>query len=399
MSVGFHPDLLLEAVVVGAVALYIANRQVGLPLALGVVALKLSIPVLHFAFWPHEDILAAAGYRDPFGYLDSGILPVELGYNPLSLLLDPEALKMYWLAVVGGIHILYNWINVVAVYFFGPHMFAPVLINVGLTFVGALGLARLTRLAGLDRRYQNGIWLFFLLHYEVVVWSLLNLKDTLSLTMTIWLIVSLVTALEQRSWRALVAAGILSIGFVFVRFYIPPLVLAAFLAWAMFSSSASTIRKMSVAAVAILGVLLAVFALGLEDIGRLASMVDLGGAIRGSAQALVGYNPYFAYFDDDPFNFVISVLHWLMLPVFFWGAVLLWRENRIARFALVYAVALIVFLGVVPEAVTLVRVRFQVGFVFAWAQFHALWRLAQAATLASAVRHGTDGTVPYFPQR
>jgi hypothetical protein len=67
-------------------------------------------------------------------------------------------------------------------------------------------------------------------------------------------------------------------------------------------------------------------------------------------------------------------LHWVFFLPALCGAAWLWRESRAARLALIY-LACLVGLYAITEELLGPRQRFQVAFVFAWAQFHFAWHM------------------------
>ena len=81
--------------------------------------------------------------------------------------------------VAGSTHILYGWYNLLAITVFSPHYHAPVLLNVLMTFVAAAFLSDILRELEFGERYRRGCVVFFLLHWDLVVWtSFLNRRTS-----------------------------------------------------------------------------------------------------------------------------------------------------------------------------------------------------------------------------
>src|SRR5581483_1368055 len=99
-----------------------------------------------------------------------------------------------------GYHVLYTWWNLLAQHLFGQHYYSSVFLNVLSTFVSGFVFVRILRLLNFPTAYQRGALIFFLLHWDVLVWSsFVNLKDILVMTLTVGASYFLLVAWMQRS--------------------------------------------------------------------------------------------------------------------------------------------------------------------------------------------------------
>ena len=365
MPVGPEPTLVLGCLVVLAAGFLLVRRILGAPLALAVASVRAAVPLAYFAWLQN----GTWRFSDDLEHLSRAGALARHGWGPLSVLRDglPELV-----VVSGGGHILYSWYNLLAFSIFGPHYYAPVLLNVLATFVAARYLVELMPESEYSDRYRAGAAAFFLLHWDVVVWSsLVNLKDTLVLTGTV---IALCGVL--RLWRrptfltAAWVAGLLAL-MSFLRFYVPLLILLASVAWVLVGGGLRRSRPVVLAA----GVVLVLF-LPWAELGQYAT---LGAAPKGMLRFLLSPQPWSV---DPQYSFLIvpSVLHWLLFGPAIAAAVLLWRSRPSARLPLLYLASAAALYSLIPLAQG-PRHRVQTVFVLAWLQYHALWVLARVAAL------------------
>lgn len=181
MAEGLSNDLLWVTFWIGFVSFAISSRDFSLGTAFVISLIKVLIPLLYFAFF----FDGTWTFLDDISYQSQGTTMLERGYNPASALLTSDGLSNLF-SLSGGFHILYGWWNVLAQYLFGPHYYAPIFLNVALTFVSAYFLFRIVILCDFKRRYAQGFIIFFLFHWDVLVWSsLVNLKEILVLALTV----------------------------------------------------------------------------------------------------------------------------------------------------------------------------------------------------------------------
>ncbi len=293
---------------------------------------------------------------------------LERGYNPVNALISADGLANLF-SLSGGFHIVYGWWNVLAQYLFGRHYYAPIFLNVALTFVSAYFLFRIVILCGFGRKYAKAFILFFLFHWDVLVWSsLVNLKEILVLALTIICFYSFFQILKTKKniYYILLAAALFP--FLFLRFYLPFLLLIAGLVWVFVYQKGK--RKYNLVFVLVIGFILVLNFLGAratDNFGRL----DVIGAVPGAFRMALTPRPW-ALNETSSFLIIPSALHWFFFIPSLFGAWKLSRRSKEVSLLLIYLLIILLFYGSY-EAIQGIRQRFQVSFIFSWMQFHFIW--------------------------
>jgi hypothetical protein len=269
--------------------------------------------------------------------------------------------------LVGGHHILYSWYNLLAQWLLGENYFSPVFMNVMLTFGTGFLLCRYAIGAGLSHRYAKGLYVFFLLHWELLSWtSLVNLKESLVLFMTVATIYVISRLAETRHVVYLFPLSLLMLFFYWLRFYVPLLlILSIFIHQVMFSAGRRRIVLM-----AIFGALVWLYMLyvGSENILESFRLLKLGNAVDGGFKVALTPRPWSI---DPEYSFltVPSLLHWLLFLPAIYGGIRLWLQVPRTRLLLIYCVVALLLYGAFEELQG-PRHRLQLLFVYGWAQYH-----------------------------
>lgn len=376
-------DLLLETGALALLALWIATRTLPLGLSLALVTIRFALPVVYFA-WYFD---GAWTMLDDLTYLDLGARLLDLGHHPLSLLFDAQAYDTTC-GLIGGRHILYVWWNLVAQYCFGEHYFAPVLMNVLLTFIAAEYAGRLAACCGAARNYCLVMQVFFLLHWDIVAWStVMNLKDVLVLTLTIGVMYHGICWLQSRRLRSAIPAALFASLFYWLRFYIPLAMLAAAGIWVV--GLWQDVRKYLLLPLIVAGAYI-----GNAQFLEYSEHFSSDGVLTNLIRFLLTPVPW-SISEGWEFITVPSILHWVLFLPAVIGGLMLWRESLYARLPLVYFLVASVLYALTDDLLG-PRHRLQVAFIILWSQFHLFWRLrheelpnAQAAARARDTnRHG-----------
>jgi hypothetical protein len=366
VSEGLTPNLLWVSLVAAAVGFLIISRILSYGKALIVACVKVSIPLIYFS-WFFDGTWT---FLDDMTYLDIGERMLQWGYNPLTVFTDKAAydhLQMY----AGGHHILYPWWNMLAEYLFGNYYYAPVFLNVALTFVCAYFMFRLATICGFKSNYARALMLFFLLHPEVLAWSsVLNLKDVMVMTLTIILLYLIIGLSNRFTVSGLcLATGILFL-FYWIRFYVPFILTSATIIWLVFRYSRR--RKF------IFTALILICSYWLWDNFNIASHGERMG--RMIAEESKVYNFIHIVLTPQPwsidpnysFLFVPSILHWVLFVPAVIAGIHIWRRFKNASLPLIYLIMGLLFYSTIPELGG-PRHRFQLMFIVAWLQFHFFW--------------------------
>ena len=368
---GLTAGLLCTAAVIGLGSVFIVHRIIGLSAALFVVGVKVAVPLVYFSWyydgtWTHLDDLS---------YLQQGMVLLDAGYNPLTLFVKDGGLTML-ISLSGGSHILYGWFNLFSQYIFGQYYYAPVFLNVLLTFISGWFLYRLAWVSGFRRTYCRWLTVFFLLHWDVLVWSsFVNLKDILILTLTIILLYCLV--LISHSATLLRLAGVLLLIYVFfwVRFYVPVLALAAFAIYYFFVSHGGRMLKGGHFIALAITTVFVLWYLGVENLQVAFERLDTSplSVFVGTIRMMLTPQPWSI---DPQYSYLIltSVMHVIWFIPAIAGGFLLWQRSRQTRLLIIYLCIMIIMYGAFQELQG-PRHRVQIVFIVAWMQFHFLWAL------------------------
>ncbi len=355
-------ELLWEGVVVALLAVLTVRRDLGLFTALAVAVLRVSVPLIYFS-WYFDGRWTIL---DDVTYFANGQQMLDEGFNPLTALLTFDGFEQLR-SLSGGNHILYAWWNVLAQYLFGEHYFAPVLLNVLVTFVTSHVLRRSVELLGFPRGYGRGMQLFYLLHWEVVAWSsFMNLKDPIVQLLTVASLYFVVRFFQRRDWFAVLGfVGVAQL-FGLIRFYLPLLVVLTALLWMTWQWK-NSVKYLLIP----LAGPLAWWAWPVLQ--EHAPYMDPESALYGTARMVLTPIPGRI---DDFYSFLLipSILHLTFLLPAAIGFIGLWRSSSLARLYLMY-LAILIELYAITEELQGPRHRFQVAFVFVWVQFHFLWML------------------------
>ncbi|MGB5051838.1 MAG: hypothetical protein WBO46_23020 [Caldilineaceae bacterium] len=368
MAVGVTQSLVWASLCTGVFGFWVSSRDMPPFAALFVTFIKIAIPFAYFAWFADGQWILF----DDMTYVRRSRELLEAGYTPWEALTTANG-RLVLLVVANSRHYFYYWWNLLAQWSFGEYYYAPVFFNIGLTFVAGYFWVRILRTMQFSTAYQTASLVFLLLHWELLSWSsLMNLKDTIVLTLTIvslllfiWLILR-----KRQIISILCLAGVFLI-FTTIRFYVPVLLIAAVSLWLLFEWH--TKRKFL-----LLGLLIppALFII-LPNTQRAARLLDPMGIFYGSIRFFLTPQPW----DVDPtYSFLLlpSIIHWLMLLPAIAGGYLLARRHRFTRLLLLYLVAIVAFYAIFPDSQG-PRHRYQVVFLIAWVQFHFLWLIGQHA--------------------
>lgn len=388
MGLGLTPQLVLAAVVAGALSLLMLGRHLPPLAALLAAAVKAAVPLVYFA-WFYDGTWT---FLDDVTYWDHGRLLLATGYDPFTVLLRADGVATLVMLSLGP-HILYAWWNLLAQYFLGPYYFAPVFLNVVLTCASGVLLYRIARRAGFGERYAGGLLLFFVLHWELLVWSsFVNLKDVLVFTLVLAALLAFLVLADssERASRRWLAAAVLAGVFLtlpWLRFYVPALLLASFGAWWILRRRGWA-RPALLAVGALLGVLALPWLAPMQYL-ELHPVAVAFGFVKGPLTP----RPW-AIYPEYSFLTLAAWLHWVTFVPALIGGWALWRHSPPALLAMVYLLIASLLSAIAPEFQG-PRHRVHVIFAWAWMQYHAFALLASlvAARRARPVDDAVPATV------
>lgn len=362
------PDALwLPALFVLVVGTIVSVRLIRytVPTAMALALVKASLPFVYFAFYSNR----AWHLLDDMTYYEVGRLLLTKGNNPFLVLFTADGRERIF-SLAGGNHILYYWWNLLAVYLFGPYYSSPVFLNVAVTFVSAVFIDGIARTAGYSESYAKHLAGFFLLHWDLLAWSsLVNLKDTLVILLTVAAIYFGMQLVQRRQLRYFALLTIPLYAMLWIRFYVPILLLVALLFW-----TGLTLRGPKRSLLMLFSAAGAFVILYMSAAAPFIGQYLRADWIYGILRFIFTPLPW-SISPEYSFLTVPSILHEVMVVPAIVVGVRLARNNAGFRFAALYFLVVILFYGHVPPRQG-PRERMQICWVLAWGEFESLWRLA-----------------------
>lgn len=321
----------------GLVIAYAFTHHVATSFATAV--LKAGLFLLYFG-WLFD---GSYTFDDDMRYLHIGEQLADNGIGLLSILSHYR----YIVSTVTGSNIAYYVYNATAVMLFGHGYYAPVAINIVLTFLGA-GLLMKTARAGLGMSRRVGIGLFVLvaLSPDILAWSTIpNFKDTLVATATAAGVYAVALADQRRIVRAVTVALAAAFVLSLTRLYVP-LMLAAAFGITLFLSRRGR-RNPWLWLLAAVALLVVVRHMGHGSLmGAVHSLrANMVNPVVGVIRFMVTPIPFHTApgygFMDLP-----QMVYWALLPFMFYGMLCVWRRGTLtARFMVIYFALMIVLYG------------------------------------------------------
>lgn len=282
-------------------------------------------------------------FLDDWTYLRRGEHLLAQGVSATNLFAHlPELFS-----AAGGTHFVYYLYNADSLRLLGSGYYAPVALNISMTFIAAAFMAAAARTGlGFSGRLAGGLFVFMVLHPDVLAWStIMNGKDVLVLTGTAIAIYAVSLAGEQRYLRAVVLAGVVGVILFFTRFYVPLMLLAALMGTLILSPLGR--RRPA------LWLLVPTGLVGVGSVLGIEGLVDAYGRLQaGFVNPLYGIprmlltpipfhtTEHYAFLD------LPQVFHWAMIPALAYGVYRVWRRATLtARILVVYFLLMILLYG------------------------------------------------------
>ncbi|MEZ3115668.1 hypothetical protein RYH80_07030 [Halobaculum sp. MBLA0147] len=381
--------LLVPLIVLSAVSYLLLAPYIGKRTALLVVTLKFVPSAVYFSLPKKNNF----GLGDGISYYQDSLALVGDAYGRSELMYPPSGVDIL-VSELDTQHVLYYWWNIVSVDILGTSYHAPILANIFLSVVGGVAFYHFLIESGHGSSYSRYGTVFFLLHWDVLAWtSFTNTKGTmvmlLSLTILLYLIKIKRIGKNKASiyYAVMIAASVATL--YWLRFYVPVLITAAAVLWALFDSRQALLTS---------GLLIApamyVFNQWSHALDRFVFESILFGLIRFTLTPQPWSIAPNYWFLQLP-----AVLHWLFLIPALYGAGRLFIRRKTARILLSYLLVVVVFYSLLPDLWG-VRHRYQTVFVWAWIQFHFLWTVGSMVSLTfDEDRFGTNPQSSHVPHR
>ena len=343
---GLSWPLVSWAIVFSLVSVVVLSFYMPIKAAIPIVSAKYILTVSYFAFWSGG--LWFIG-NDDVSFFEHGLLLVETGYNPISILSSVEGGYYFQCEPSGcwkfGSLAIYRWWNMLWIYLIAPEYYAPVLANVFVTVLSGCVFVDILRNSGFSEKYQLGFIIFFLLHWDVVAWSsFLNLKEPL---ITLLLLLSLRSVIGLVQLKSIViniiVLGVIIYLFQGIRFYYPVLIAIAGALYLMVQTK-NKVLVFAFLLVAASGMIIHYS----NYFGLIKELVYPTKIFVGLVRELLSPLPWKV---TDPATYLIpgSILHIILLPGALIGAYLIIKCRSPVLLIILFVVVGFMFYAAVPR--------------------------------------------------
>jgi hypothetical protein len=353
----------ISALIILLLSTLILRTILSWPVAGFVSFVKVTLSIVYFCFFADGQWFYGG---DDYKYYEIGIDLYRTGANPIMVLFDPVA---QWHLFRGQSNTaLMGYFNYLAMYFFEPRYYAPVLCLVGISSATAVLLTKAVG-AMSSQQYQRSLTIFLALHWHTLAWtSFLNLKDSLVAFVAVGSIF-VITRLRMRPVLYIPLYILALSTFNWLRFYFPVFLIPPLVMTKILIDSWKTRLVLSVG-----GVFCAV--IFLQDELRMAwGLGDIRTVMYGAIHFLLQPVPW-RLTEPATYLLIPAALHWLMMPIAFFGGWCLFRKSTEGK-----VIVLIFFLGVLFYAlfplIASTRHRMPFDFLIAAMQFHGIWVLGK----------------------
>jgi hypothetical protein len=365
-------DLLIASIVTFFLGFFLLRQYLSSKISFAVMFIKIGIPVAYFL---SVGVLWAPYDGRKFQRLAAGLLNEDI--TPWSFLFNLDFVVNF----VGSTHVAPYWLNVFGQYFFGPHYFSAIFVNILATILTGIYIIFILSRTGFSKTYYKYFFIFFLLHWDVLTYSsLLNIKGILiGLLIVMYfyhhIMMDSSTRLTLSVYHFAVMIGILFIMY-WSRFYVISILLASSIMWVIIESNPK--KWIPISAIGAVG-LYPVVRIGLQFQDTRYFQFDIL-TILGTVPRILltprpwGVLPQFAFLIPS------SIAHWLLIIPAMAYSGRLWVQEKNMRLLLCYLVVFVGFYSVFFELAS-ARMRYQIAFVLAIGQYHFLWSLSRAITL------------------
>ncbi|AFZ14319.1 hypothetical protein Cri9333_3494 [Crinalium epipsammum PCC 9333] len=338
--------------------------------SLVIASIKTLIPTCYSAYFYNGDWT----FLDDVGYYEQGQTLLDLGYNPLTIIIDPEGLERIF-AIANGQHILYVWWNIFAQYFFGSYYYSPVFLNVLITFVTAYFIIKIAELCNFSKNYKKSLYIFMLFQWDILAWSsFINSKDTLVMCLSVMALYGILKLFEQNNKTIfnlnnlffLMVSSLSLYLLFFIRFYTIPLIFLTIIIFLIIKQQVKSFLFLILFTV-LFTTILSTLANFIYDVNSFSIKNVLTGILR------MIFTPL-PWQIEESYTFLVipSILNLLFLiPVIIVGCKF-WKISKPLSLLLIYLIVALIFYGFLEEFQG-PRQRYQLTFIIGWLQFHVLW--------------------------
>ncbi|HKT41079.1 MAG TPA: hypothetical protein VJQ86_01840 [Rhodanobacteraceae bacterium] len=304
-----------------------------------ITAVKAGLFLVYFGFFFNGTFT----FDDDLRYLDIG---EQLAANGIGLMNIISHYK-YIVSTVTGANIAYYVYNATAVDLFGAGYYAPVTLNIVLTFLEAGLLMKAARAGlGMGQRAAIGLFAFVALGPDILAWSTIpNFKDTLVATGTAAAVYAVALVDQRRIGRAALLAIAAAFVLAITRLYVPLMLGVAFGITLFLSPHGRRNPWLWLLATVALFVVVRHVGHGslVDALRELRAKMD--NPVKGVVRFLVTPIPFHTApgyeFMDLP-----QMIYWALMPLMLYGIRCVWRKATVSsRFIVIYFILMILLYG------------------------------------------------------
>jgi hypothetical protein len=370
VALGLNWEIFATLIFFWAASIVCISFYLPIKYAMIIATLKIMLAGTFFIFWGDGSWFIGG---DDDSYTAAGVRMIESGENPISIWFSPVG---EYILIGSPSLALYHWWNMLWMWVFAPHYYAPVIANVFVTTLSGLVFVRILGVLGFGEVYRAGFAIFFLLHWDILVWSsFLNLKEPL-ITLLLLLTIYSILELNLRKWIYVLPLG-LSIFLLFgIRFYLPALIGAAAVVYLLLASKQRLLVLAMVVGISWLVLWKYWYTLGLVE-----RLIDLSpkSILKHTVKQFLSPMPWRI---TEPASYLVipSILHWVFLPAGVLGATALVLTPKATNAWLIVLTFLsgVAFYAVIPG---LASVRHGAPFAALWVlfEYHAIFLAVKMA--------------------
>lgn len=323
--------------VVGALVLgLIVPRSI----AITIMTIKLLLVVLYFVYFADGSWFYGG---DDSGFFERGLKLYETGRNPITIWTHGEA---YHLKIANPSLSLIYFHNYLSLWLFGPYYHSPILLNLILSNITVLFLARILAEVYRERRISTFFVTFASLHWTTLVWhSFLNLKEPF-VALLLSGLVYLILILRRKKVLASMALVFFVLLSQRIRFYLPVFVFGGILFAQIQPLVRAALRKPLLVGAATMLFLITVGVFAQSEVRLFIKLADLPGFPYEVIHFVLQPAPWKI---TEPAGYLQlpSILHWIMFVPALIGGYALWQKGFGGRVVVGTVVAGIAFYGLI----------------------------------------------------
>lgn len=302
---------------ISSLVMYGALRNVAYALIIPLV--RYLFCLIYFVVWSKYSPIILL---DDQTYFQESKVIFETANGSISYLFSYNSIE-YIASLAGGTHFGYYIYNFLSFVLFGQYYYSPVLLNVFFSILTSILLYRTLIRAGVNKSFCMFFLLFFSLHWDVLSWSsFINLKDILVSFFTVWALNCLIRFRAGERFFPIASFILICFVLLFFRFYLVYfLCLTAFIYLIFMKINKFNFSwKGTILKIGVLIIMPVVFYVALIKLFA-KSLADIG----GTTNVLIGFirfllTPFPLTIEPD-YSFLLfsALLHWLCLPLLFYG--------------------------------------------------------------------------------